>query len=143
MDGPGRLRTASGDGDADGGRSLRSRLSPVGLRGLALAVAAAVAGTALGGVVPVFGALGRLAGLLLAGFGLGLAGRCRYAEVGIAGATVGAVATVLGALGPLLLPLVADYGTAIGGVGAGTGLLVSLAGHYFGRDLRAGFTREV
>ncbi|MFB6304312.1 MAG: hypothetical protein ABEH47_04035 [Haloferacaceae archaeon] len=137
-----RLRSRATEG-TDGERSARSRRFPVGVRGLLLAFAFALAGVVLGGFVPLLGPVGRLVGLLLAAFALGLRGRRRYLEVGVAGAAVGGVATVLGALGPFLLPVVADYGVAVGGVGAGTGLLVSLLGHYLGRDLRAGLSRDL
>lgn len=130
------------DVEDDGG--LRSRLTVVTVRGFLLAFGVALAGTVLGGFVPLLGSLGSLVGLFLAAFALGLFGnRRRYVAVGVAGAGVAGAVTVLGALGPLLLPVVADYGVAIAGVGAGAGLLVSLVGHYFGRDLRAGFTRDL
>ncbi|MFC6726003.1 hypothetical protein ACFQE1_16860, partial [Halobium palmae] len=55
--------------------------------------------------------------------------------------------TALGSVFATWLPMATDmmsrYGTTIAGVGAGSGLLVALAGYYFGRDLRDGLTREV
>lgn len=154
----GRTRTVERDGDVDGERTatpesggssgrLRSRLpvpAVVTVRGLVLALALALAGIVAGGVVPVVGGLGRFVGLFLAAFALGVVGsRRRYVETGVAGALAAGVASLLSALGTPFLPVVAEYGVEIAGVGAGLGLLASLAGHYAGRDVRAGLTRDL
>ncbi|MFB6080503.1 MAG: hypothetical protein ABEJ81_05860 [Haloferacaceae archaeon] len=113
-------------------------------RGMALAFALALAGVVVGGMVPLVGAVGRFVGLFLAAFALGLAGsRRRYVESGIAGALAAGLGALLGTLATPFFPAVARYGVAIAGVGAGLGLVVSVAGHYFGRDLRAGLTRDL
>lgn len=132
---------AAGTGAELHGRD--GRRSVVTARGSLLALVLALAGTVVGGFVPLFGLLGRFAGLFLAAFALGLFGPRRYVEVGAAGALVSGVSVLLNAFGLVLVPVLADYGPAIVGVGAGVGLLVSLAGHYFGRDLRAGLTRSL
>lgn len=134
------------DADTPGGRRARlaDRLRVVSLRGLGLAFAFALAGAILGGFVPLVGGFGRLFGLLGAAFVLGIAGgRRRYVETGVAGAATGAAGAVLSAVGSLLLPVVAEYGVGIVGLGAGTGLIASLLGHYLGRDLRAGLTEQL
>ncbi|WP_129113191.1 hypothetical protein [Halegenticoccus tardaugens] len=115
------------------------------------ALVGSILGLFLGGAIPLVGVLGRIAGLFAVGFVVGLVGRRRrYAEVGLAAAAAAALVLVLSALGsfgtvtfPYLVRAYAQYGTAIAGVGAGTGLVVALVGHYFGRDLRAGLMREI
>lgn len=109
---------------------------------------ASFAGAVLGGSIPVVGLFGRFLGLLAVGFAVGLlSGRRRYLEVGIAGAVVSAFLLVLSTMfslfAPFAIDLVARYGLAIAGAGAGAGFLASIVGHYFGRDLRDGLTREV
>jgi len=98
--------------------------------------------------VPLVGTLGSAAGLFAAAFLLGVVlSRRRYPEVGVAGAAVGAVTAVTGTLTAAFLPigvdLLAEYGVGLAAVGGGVGLLVALGGHYLGRDLRAGLTRDV
>ena len=154
----GRTRTVDRRRDAEGERTdasapdgsdgrLRSRLpgpTVVTVRGVALALALALAGIVAGGVVPVLGSVGRFVGLFLAAFALGLVGsRRRYVATGLAGALAAGVASLLSVLWTPFLPVVAEYGVEIAGVGAGLGLLVSVAGHYVGRDLRAGLTRDL
>lgn len=147
--------TASGDAGADGGR-LRDRLpglpsvsgSLFGPRRFLLALGLAVAGLVVGGAVPFVGFVTRYVGLFVAAFGYGLVtDRSAYTEVGLAGAVAAAVTLLLGTLttGGFVLgaDLVGRYGVALTGVGVGLGLLVSVVGHYFGRDLRAGLTRDV
>lgn len=104
----------------------------------------------LGGAVPIVGFVGRFLGLFAVGFGVGLLSeKRRYLEVGLAGAFASGLLWVLTTLtstfafAPFAVELLAQYGLAIAGVGAGTGVLASLAGHYFGRDLRDGLTREI
>ncbi|MGM0590193.1 MAG: hypothetical protein ACQETI_00960 [Halobacteriota archaeon] len=119
-----------------------------------VALVASIGGLVVGGAIPLLGAIplvglvGRFLGLFVAAFVVGLASsRRRYLEVGLAGALAASLTFVLGTLGSIFLPfavdLLADYGVGIAGLGAGTGLLVALAGHYFGRDLRDGLTRDV
>jgi len=120
---------------------LRRRLSRVFaprafLVALFVAVAGLVAGTA---VVPLPGAglLGLFVGLFLVGLG---AEHRRYLESALAGGvTFGAAAllqyVVIAALGGLGAPLAV--------VAGGLGAVVGAVGHYFGRDLRDGLTREL
>jgi hypothetical protein len=114
-------------------------------RALLVATAVAVVGVVVGGFLPVLGGLGRAAGLFVATFVYGLvAGRSHYLAVGVGGALAAVLGVVLGTvLGTTLVPVLAGYGPEIAGVGATVGLVVALAGHYFGRDLRAGLTRDV
>ena len=102
----------------------------------------------LGSAIPIVGVVGQFVGLFAAAFAVGLAGsRRRYLEVGLAGALAAALGFVALPLTSVLFPfavrVLSEYGVAIAGVGAGAGLLASLLGHYFGRDLRDGLTRDV
>jgi hypothetical protein len=133
-------------------RGLLPSLSGVGpsfsLRSFLLILLASLAGVIAGGSIPIVGAIGRFLGLFAVAFAVGLIGsRSRYLEVGLAGAAAAGAAFLLGTLtsifAPIAVQVLADYGVAIVGVGTGTGFLVSIVGHYFGRDLRDGLTREV
>ncbi|MEZ3143277.1 hypothetical protein [Halobaculum sp. MBLA0143] len=113
-----------------------------------LALGLAVAGLVVGGAIPFVGVVTRYVGLFAAAFGYGLVtDDGAYAEVGVAGAVAAAVTLVFGTLttGGFVLgaDLIGRYGITLTGVGVGIGLLVSLVGHYFGRDLRAGLTQDI
>jgi hypothetical protein len=126
---------------ASDGPTLRERAGDVfSVRAFVVALALTAVGVALGGFVPILGAVLRYVGVFVATFALGaVSERRHYVEAGLAGALVPALGTLL------------DYfALAIGGVGApviavaaGVGLLAGLVGHYFGRDLRDGLTREL
>ena len=131
---------------------LRGALSGIGpsfsLRSFLVILVASLAGVIAGGSIPIVGSIGRFLGLFAVAFAAGLVGsRSRYLEVGLAGAVAAGAAFLLGTLtsifAPVAVQFLADYGVAIVGVGTGAGLLVALAGHYFGRDLRDGLTRDV
>ena len=133
-------------------RGLLPSLSGVGpsfsLRSFLVVLVASLAGVIAGGSIPIVGSIGRFLGLFAVAFVVGAVGsRSRYLEVGVAGAAAAGTAFLLGTLtsifAPVAVQVLADYGVAIVGVGTGAGLLVSLAGHYFGRDLRDGLTRDV
>lgn len=122
--------------------SLRSRAGRVfSPRGFLLALATLAAGLVLAGVmVPVFDPVGGLLGVFLAAFGLGAVGRRRYAEVGLAGAAVASVALLAD---HLAFTLLGGVGLPLTAFGATAGALAALFGHYFGRDLRTGLTRDL
>lgn len=106
-----------------------------------VALGLSVAGMALAGFVLVLGGLAPLLGAVLAGFLLGLLRERRaYLEVALAGAGTAAVAAVTQ---ELFIAALGGLGTEIAVVSGGAGLLAAVAGHYFGRDLRAGLTRDV
>jgi hypothetical protein len=129
----------------NGGGRLSGLFSP---KMFLLALVLSIGGGIVGGAIPVVGFLGTFLGIALAGFLLGILGSTRrYVEVGLAGAVAAGLAFVLSTLlsvfAPFALQLLADYGVAIAGVGSVTGALAGLVGHYFGRDLRDGLTREI
>jgi hypothetical protein len=135
----------SSGADGTGTSGLRSRLrerASTVATGRSLVVSLAfVAATALlvGGVLPL-GSLGNLLGVALGAFLYGVVASTRhYTETTLAGTAVGGGLALLGNLAVSLtgvgVPLV-----AVGAVGGG---LAGLVGHYFGRDLRDGLTREI
>jgi hypothetical protein len=141
------------DADVAAGDSTGSDAGLFSLRSFLVLVVASLVGVVVGGVVPI---VGRYLGLFAVAFLAGLVGsRRRYVEVGAAGALASGLTFLLSAVTTALTPLgagllgrlgaagLAEVGVTVAGIGVGTGLLVSLAGHYFGRDLRDGLTRDV
>lgn len=109
-------------------------------RALALALVTSVVGAVLvGGAVPL-GIVGTLLGIVVAAFVYGtLADAHRYLEFALAGGAVGGASTLLGNLTLTLL----GPGVPIVAVGAVAGAFAGALGHYFGRDLRDGLTRDI
>jgi hypothetical protein len=145
--------TAAGSADSDGGgRGFLSRLRPsVGVSnplpevpssGEVLVAFGVVVATMIGGgAIPLIGSLGSLAGMFAGAFALGVAsGESRYLELAFAGATAAGLAAFLSSI---RLSLIAGVGLPIAAFGAVSGLLAVILGHYFGRDLRDGLTRDV
>jgi len=101
-----------------------------------VAVATAVAGT----LIPL-GSVGGLAGTALGAFGYGVAAsQSRYVETAAAGGLVLGIGTLADYL---VITAVSGVGLALPLAGAAIGLVVALVGHYFGRDLRDGLTRDI
>jgi hypothetical protein len=131
----------------DTGSGLRARLPrpsipQFGLFSLRVFLAALLLGLgamAVGTLVPLPGA--RFVLLFLAMFVYGVVGpAARYLECGAAGAVAAGAGFVLAVLfDGALFPVLAGYGPELAGVGVTAGATVALAGHYFGRDLRAGW----
>ncbi|WP_436931805.1 hypothetical protein [Halosimplex halobium] len=145
---------ASAGSEADSGPSLRSRLTPsidrpsLGInvpsaRSFLLAAVVVVGGMFAGSAVPLIGSVTGLIGLFLGAFLLGAAsGTRRYVPVAVAGAAAAVFATMM--QGVLTLTFVESVGLApTAALGATTGVVVAVLGHYFGRDLRDGLTREI
>lgn len=118
--------------------------SPQGfLVALALVVGGLLAGQAALDAVGPAGATavntaGGLLGVVAAGFALGLVGRRRYLEVALAGGVAAGVSVVLNWL---VLSILSAFAAPT--VGAGAGALAAVVGHYLGRDLRDGLTRDL
>jgi len=128
----------SSDGFRDRVRAGAGRV--VSGRALVLALVTSVVGAVLvGGAVPL-GTIGTLLGIVVAAFVYGtLTDSSRYFEFAVAG---GAVAGVSSLLGNLTLSLLGP-GAPILAVGIVAGALSGILGHYFGRDLRDGLTRDL
>ena len=127
-----------------GGRldRLRERLGSLfSLRSFLFGLITTVVGAvAFGLVIPFFGSVAALGGVFAVAFAFGaLGGRRRYLELGLAGAATAAIGT----LTEFLVVTLVGGSQLLVVFGAGSGLLAALAGHYFGRDLRSGMTREV
>lgn len=144
-----KSRRRSSPHDSSRSKSVRGRLAGLfSVRTFLLALVLSVVAVVVGGGVPLLGFVGRLVGLFVVAFGIGLfAAERHYVEVGLAGALASGLGFVVGTLTsaffPFAVSLLSEYGVAIAGVGAGVGALASLVGHYFGRDLRDGVTRDV
>lgn len=134
------------DAEPESQRSRRGRLRAraervFSLRKFLVALAVVTGGLVLAGVfVPSFVPLGGLLGVLAAAFGLGLAGWRRYVEVTLAGTAVAGVALLSQYL---VFSVVGGLGVPLAAFGAGSGAAAALLGHYLGRDLRAGLTRDI
>ncbi len=112
-------------------------------RSFLLALVVVIGGMLAGSAVPLVGSIAGVAGIFLGAFVLGLAsGQRRYLPVAVAGAAAAVVSIMSGAF--VRFALLSDLGlTQFAAVGATTGILVAVLGHYFGRDLRDGLTRDV
>ncbi|MFB6222224.1 MAG: hypothetical protein ABEH86_00950 [Haloarcula sp.] len=110
------------------------------LRALLFAFGAVGGGMVLGGLIPLV-PFTELLGVLLGGFVYGLlASERRYLEMGLAGGISGGVMAVMSLLPQLAAGL---NGTRLFAIAGGVGLLLSITGHYFGRDLRHGLTEDL
>ncbi|WP_367175924.1 hypothetical protein [Haloarcula rubripromontorii] len=110
------------------------------LRALLFAFGAVGGGMVLGGLIPLV-PFTELLGIVLGGFVYGLlASERRYAELGLAGGVSGGATAVLSLLPQLAAGL---NGTRLFAIAGGVGLVLALVGHYFGRDLRSGLTRDL
>lgn len=105
----------------------------------ALQLVGAVVGLfVIGGAVPL-GPLSGVVGIFVALFALGIVStEPRYAEAGIAGGLVAVVTTVV-----TTAMLSMFSGGMVPVAGALAGGAVGLLGHYLGRDLRDGLTRDI
>jgi hypothetical protein len=128
---------------ATAGDSVRARLATpfselFSLRLFLVVLALATVGLVLGTVVVGLPGAG-IAGIAVVGFAVGVGhGHRRYLELLLAGLLVAGIGTVFE------YALVAVVGgVAPVALGAAAGGIAALAGHYFGRDLRAGLTRDL
>ena len=144
----------SSESQTDSGPGLRSRLTPsIGrpslapdvpsLRSFLLTFVAVIGGMVAGSAVPLIGSVTSVLGVVAGAFLLGLlSGKRRYFPVAVAGAIAAVAASAT--LGALTFALVESLGLApSAAIGTTTGVLAAVVGHYFGRDLRAGLTRDV
>ncbi|PSP64681.1 hypothetical protein BRC79_09755 [Halobacteriales archaeon QH_8_67_27] len=138
----------------DSGPGLRSRLTPsIGrpslapdvpsLRSFLLAFVAVIGGMVAGSAVPLVGSVTSILGVVAGAFFLGLlSGKRRYFPVAVAGAIAAVAASAT--LGALTFAFIESLGLVpSAAIGTTTGVIAAVVGHYFGRDLRAGLTRDV
>jgi len=114
--------------------------SYVSLRALVVAFVAVGSGMTLGSLVPLV-PFTAFAGIPIGTFLHGLLdSERRYVETAVAGGLLSGLAVVTA----LLPQLVAGVnGGQLFAVAAGVGAVLAVLGHYFGRDLRDGLTREL
>ncbi len=111
------------------------------LKAFIVAVVTVALATVVAGTLIPLGSVGGIVGAALGAFGYGLlASRPRYVETAIAGGAVLGIGTLADYL---VITAVSGIGLALPLAGAAIGLVVALLGHYFGRDLRDGLTREI
>jgi len=140
------LEESVGDRETEqSGGGARSRLreragSLVSARAVGIALVLMFVSTFVFGAIPLLGTLGELLGIVVAGFvyGLGTDAR-RYFELALAGALAGGGSVLLG---NFLIALLGG-GLTIVAFGAAGGAVAGVLGHYFGRDLRHGLTRDL
>lgn len=137
--------TQSASEDTTGRLGVRSRLRPdmsgyFSLPGFLIAVVLAVCGLLVGSLIPLLGIIGHLLGVGAGTMVYGLvATESRYIETALAGALAVGGSVVLGNLFAMVL----GVGAILAGGGFVTGAIAGGVGHYFGRDLRDGLTRDL
>jgi len=125
--------------DADDESRLAGYFSPKAFLGalVGLAILAAVGRS----VVPIVSGIGGLLGAFAGAFVVGLVSpERRYAETGTAGALLGAISAIPGFIA---FGLGIQSVATIAAIGGAVGLIVTLLGVYFGRDLRDGLSRDI
>ncbi|MBX0287590.1 hypothetical protein [Haloarcula salinisoli] len=114
--------------------------SYVSVRALIVAFVAVGAGMTLGSLIPMI-PFTAFAGIPIGSFLHGLLDReRRYVETAVAGGVLAGLAVVTSLLPQVLAGL---DGTRLFAIAAAVGLVLAVVGHYFGRDLRDGLTREL
>lgn len=128
-------RRAKGESDDDGRTGTY-----FSLRALLVAFVAIGAGMTLGSLIPII-PFTTLLGIPLGAFVHGLLDReRRYVETAVAGSVLSGLAVVSSLLPQLLAGL---DGVRLFAIAGGIGLVLGVVGHYFGRDLRDGLTRDI
>jgi len=126
------------------GSTLRERAGEVfSLKTFVAALVLAAIGSAVGGFIPIplVDSILAFAGIFLATFVIGAASaRQHYPEAGLA---AGLVAGGSALQSHFYLAFVGGSGPLLIAASAVIGLVCGLLGHYFGRDLRDGLTREI
>lgn len=133
------LESEQQQGTAERGGFFRSRIE-FSTTGFIVAILCTIVGVLGAGMIPLIGFLGTFLGIFAGGFLYGtVASSNRYLEAAAGGATVGSVAM----LWSYLLWALLTAGLAPIAMGLVGGALAGAGGHYFGRDLRDGLTRDL
>lgn len=121
---------------------LRSRAASLfSPRSFLVTAVVALAGYLVIGGIPLIGAVTKFLGIAAGTFLAGAVGsESRYVESAAVGTAVAGGAALLN---HLTLTVFTGIGVPLVALGALLGLLAGVAGHYFGRDLRAGLTRDI
>lgn len=134
------LEESSPQESSDGIRDRAGRRLGLSKRGVTFSAVAALVGVLVFGSLIPFGLVGNLLGLFVAGFIYGtVTSDGQYLSIGLASGTAAGLMSVLGNLTLTVL----GPGIPIVAVGAVGGFFAGVLGHYFGRDLRDGLTREL
>jgi VIT1/CCC1 family predicted Fe2+/Mn2+ transporter len=139
-------RTRDSDADADSAASTATDTTAAAggsyfsVRALIVAFVAIGGGMTLGSLVPMI-PFTAFAGIPVGSFLHGLLDReRRYAETAVAGGLLAGLAVITSLLPQVLAGL---DGTRLFAIAAAVGMVLAVVGHYFGRDLRDGLTREI
>ncbi len=137
----GNAGVASADSSQSRLGSLRTRLSSAfSLGGVGVALVFVILGMVAFSIIPFIGIIGTFLGVGAGAFVYGLlSGRPRYIEAALAGALAAGGSVLLSYLFVVFL----GTGTTMFLIGLLGGALSGTVGHYFGRDLRDGLTRDV
>jgi hypothetical protein len=131
--------------EATSGDQRRTRIRKgagriISVRGLVMSLFVVTTGVLLADQILPLGGVDSVLGVVAGAFLYGLGSDVRhYVELALAGAIVGGTSALLG---NLVLSLV-GAGIPMVAFGAGAGALAAVTGHYFGRDLRDGLTRDL
>ena len=153
LDGDGD-ETGGGDASAESKSGLRSRLTPdlgsvVGnplsalpsARSFGITFAVTLLAMLVFGFFVPLGSVGSLLGIFAAAAGFGLlSGRRRYLALVVAGGAGSAGGLLLDVL---VFSIATGSSVPLAAVGAGAGAVTALVGHYVGRDVRDGLTRDL
>lgn len=120
---------------------VRTRLSSVfSLGGVGVALVFVILGMVTFSIIPFIGIIGTFLGIGAGSFVHGLlSGRPRYIEAALAGALAAGGSVLLSYLFVVFL----GTGTTMLLIGLLGGAVSGTVGHYFGRDLRDGLTRDI
>lgn len=131
--------------EATTGDQVRTRIRKgagkiVTVRGLVVSLVVVTTTVLLADQILPLGGVGTVLGIATGAFLYGVGSDVRhYVALALAGAVAGGASALLG---NLVLSLV-GAGVPMAALGAGAGALAAVVGHYFGRDLRDGLTRDI
>jgi hypothetical protein len=118
------------------------------LKSALMIIAIAMSGLLVGGAIPLIGTIGQFVGLFTGMFIFGLLSSKRQyvlvgASGGISAVALTLISTAFSVVAPLAFDLIQEYGIWIAGAGLIAGVISSVGGYYFGRDLKTGLTKNI